>query len=63
MPTARRTRSPRLSDCAGRLVLHPQQDELLLADRLALFDEDVAPGVGVVLLLRPGSGPGHAAWR
>ncbi len=38
----------------GRLrgiVLHPQQDELLLTDRLPLFDQDVAFGECVEVLV------------
>ena len=38
------------------LVLHPQQDKLLLADCLPLFDQDVAFGEGVKVLVHSGAG-------
>ena len=56
MPTARRARSPSQEDALRGLVLHPQQDELLLADRLPLFDQDVALGEGVEVLVHPAAG-------
>ena len=45
----------------GELVLHPQQDELLFADRLSLLDQDVALGVRYRSARPPGFWPRHAA--
>ena len=38
---------------ASCIVLHSQQDELLFADRLALFDEHVALGESVKMIAHP----------
>ncbi len=40
----------------GFIVLHTEENQLLLADRLALLDEEVAPAVGVVNLFHAVAG-------
>ena len=62
MPTARRARSPKSRARLRGLVLQPQQDELLLADRLPLFDQDVALGDRCRSGRSLWCGPLRAAW-
>ena len=45
----------------GGLMFHPQQDELLLADRLSLLDQDVALGVRYRSARPPGFWPRRGA--
>ena len=49
MPKGPPAHSPSEARMRG-LVLHPQEDELLLANRLPLFDQHVAIGEGVEVL-------------
>ena len=48
--------SPSENALLGGLVFHAQQDQLFLADRLPLFDQDVALGEGVEVFRSLGRG-------
>ena len=58
----RRSRAPRPSAALAGLVLHAEQDQLLLGDLLVLLDQHVAAAVGVVDVARRGRAACSRCW-